>query len=78
MYQYYGLWRTLHKKWNFLLRISSVNVAKSAGDCGFGHSYWRILNGKPLFLCSGKEICIIIEKFKLEKKPSSESLGLLM
>ena len=23
------------------LRISSVNVVKSAGNCGFGHIYWR-------------------------------------
>ena len=23
------------------LRISSVNVTKSAGNCGFGHIYWR-------------------------------------
>ena len=28
----------LHKKWSFPLRISSVNVTKSAG---FGHIYWR-------------------------------------
>ena len=32
---------TLHKKWSFPLRISSVNVTKSAGTCGFGHIYWR-------------------------------------
>ena len=25
------------KKWRFPLRISSVNVTKSAGNCGFGH-----------------------------------------
>ena len=25
----------------FLLRISSVNVTKSAGNCGFGHIYWK-------------------------------------
>ena len=31
----------LHKKWIFPLRISSVNVTKSAGNCGFGHIYWR-------------------------------------
>ena len=31
----------LHKKWNFPLRISSVNVTKSAGNCGFGHIYRR-------------------------------------
>ena len=32
---------TLHKKWNFSLRLSSVNVTKSAGNCGFDHIYWR-------------------------------------
>ena len=31
----------LHRKWSFPLRISSVNVTKSAGSCGFGHIYWR-------------------------------------
>ena len=28
---------TLHKKLSFPLRISSVNVTKSAGNCEFGH-----------------------------------------
>ena len=28
---------TLHKKWNFPLRISSLNVTIFAGNCGFGH-----------------------------------------
>ena len=28
------------KKWSFPLRISSVNVTKSEGNCGFGHIYW--------------------------------------
>ena len=31
----------LHKKWNFPLKISSVNVTKSAAFCGFGHIYGR-------------------------------------
>ena len=31
----------LHKKWSFPLRISSVNVTKSAVSCGYGHIYWR-------------------------------------
>ena len=35
------LQETLHKKWSFPLRISSVNVTKSAGNCIFGHIYWR-------------------------------------
>ena len=29
----------LHKKLSFPLRISWVNVTKSAGNCGFGHTY---------------------------------------
>ena len=35
---------SLHKKWSFPLRISSVNVAKSAGNCGF----WSHLLKKSL------------------------------
>ena len=31
---------TLHKKRSFPLRISSVTVTKSPGNCGFGHIYW--------------------------------------
>ena len=27
---------SLHKKWSFPLRISSLNVIKSRGTCGFG------------------------------------------
>ena len=43
----------LHKKWSFPLRISSVNVTKSAVFCGFGHIYWRNPNWKTsFFLCS--------------------------
>ena len=32
---------SLHKKWSFLLRISSVNVTKSAWNCRFGQIYCR-------------------------------------
>ena len=32
---------SLHKKWSFPLRISSVNVTKSAENSGFGNIYWR-------------------------------------
>ena len=32
---------TLHKKWSFPLRISSVNVTKSLISSGFGHIYWK-------------------------------------
>ena len=31
----------LYKKWSFPLGISSVIVTKSAGNCRFGHIYWR-------------------------------------
>ena len=31
----------LHKKWSFPLRISSVDVTKSARNCRFGRIYWR-------------------------------------
>ena len=30
-----------HKKWSFTLKIYLVNVTKSAGNCRFGHIYWR-------------------------------------
>ena len=32
---------SLHKKWSFPLRISSVNVTKSGGNWGSGHIYLR-------------------------------------
>ena len=32
--------QTLHKNQSFPLRLSSLNVTKSAVSCGFGHSYW--------------------------------------
>ena len=35
--------KTLHKKMNFPLRISCVNVTKSAVLCGFSHTYWKNL-----------------------------------
>ena len=34
--------QTLHKKWIFPLRISSVNVTKSAGNCRAQNNYCRI------------------------------------
>ena len=36
-----ALCQSLYKKWSFPLRISSVNVTKSAVSCGIGHIYWR-------------------------------------
>ena len=32
---------SLHKKFTFPLRISSVNMTKSGGNCRFGYIYWR-------------------------------------
>ena len=40
---------TLHKKWSFPLRISLVNMAKSAVYCGFGHIRWRNPQWKTSF-----------------------------
>ena len=40
------------QKWSFLLRISSVNVTKSAGNCDLVTFTEDILNGKLHFLCS--------------------------
>ena len=44
------------KKWSFPLRISSVNVTKSAWNCGFGHIYWRNSQWKTSFFvqCHGR------------------------
>ena len=33
--------QSLHKKWSFPLRISSINVTESAVSCEFSHIYWR-------------------------------------
>ena len=40
---------TLHNKWSFPLRISSVNMTKSAANCGVDHIYWRNIWWKTLF-----------------------------
>ena len=34
-------YKTLHKIWNFPLRVPSVNVRKSLVSCEFGQIYWR-------------------------------------
>ena len=41
--------KELHKKWSFPLGISSLNVIKFAGICGFEHIYWRNLEWKTSF-----------------------------
>ena len=40
---------SLHKNWSFSLRISSVNVTKSAGNCGLVTFTEEILNEKLHF-----------------------------
>ena len=45
----YHICYQLHKKWSFPLKISSVNVTKFAGNCGFGHIYWRNPEWKTSF-----------------------------
>ena len=45
---------TLNKKWCFLLRISSVNVTKSAGNCDFATFTEEILSGKLQFFVQWK------------------------
>ena len=40
------------QKIRFSIKDFSMNITKSAGNCGFGHIYWRNLNGKHHFLWS--------------------------
>ena len=40
---------TLKKKWSFPLKISSVNVSKSAASYGFVRIYWRNAKWKTFF-----------------------------
>ena len=49
---------SLHIKWGFSLRISSVNVTKSSGNCGFGYIYWRNPWWK-LLLCVCVCVCAV-------------------
>ena len=62
---------TLHKKWSLPLRVSSVNMTKSAGNCEFGHIYRRN--------SSWKTFCAVLvptnkskDIFKKYKKPQNE------
>ena len=48
-YFVFSLLFTLHKKWGFSLRISSVNLTKSTVFCGFGHIYWKSLMENFIF-----------------------------
>ena len=58
---------TLHKKWSFPLRISSVNVTKFAVSCGSGHIYCRNPSWKTLFFMQ----CEIIETYHPSHSKSS-------
>ena len=53
-----------NKKRSFPLRISWVNVTKSAEKCGFGHIYWRILYWKTSFLVELPKNLINLQNFK--------------
>ena len=61
-------WLSIHKKWSFPLRISSVNVTKSAVSCGFGHICWRNPSWKISFFCASisinQQLPMIIKKYK--------------
>ena len=59
---------SLHKKWGFPFRISSVNVTKSVRTADLVTFTEEILNGKPHFLCSDYRD---IEYLKLKFQRSS-------
>ena len=53
---------SLYKKWSFQLRISSVNVIKSASNCGFGHKIMKSKSNDFRHLCDNmrsKEISLL-------------------
>ena len=54
--------KTLHKKWSFPFRVSSVNVTKSADSCGFGHICWRNPKWKNSFFVQWNEFFFFWEK----------------
>ena len=54
---------TLDKKWGFPLRISSIDVTKSAVSCGFGHIYWKNLEWKTSFFVYCKTLISIVVLF---------------
>ena len=66
---------TLHKKWRFPLRISIVNVTKSAGNCGFVYIYWTNPQWKNSFFVQCNNI--VISKFVEIKNNSKGLIGYL-
>ena len=67
---------SLHKKWRFPLKISSVNVIKSAENCGFGHIYWRNKYWKTSFLCSVASRWVLRWERRTFIRPPSKEKGL--
>ena len=62
-------WRRTAQKWSFPLRISSVNVTKSAVSCGFGHIYWA----NPLWETSFFVQChVLVTSVKVKEFESSQ------
>ena len=60
----------LHKKWSFPWRIYSANMTKSAGNCRFGHIYWRNPSWKTSFFGQ----CLLLND-KLKFLQSSSALN---
>ena len=61
---------SLHKKWSFPLRISSINLIQSAGNCGFGHIYWRNPRWKTSFF-----VQYYFTKIKTQERPQIGQIG---
>ena len=59
-----------HKK-SLPLRISLVYVTKSAGNCGFGHIYWRNLLWKTPFFVQGLLLTLASRNFLQSNLPIS-------
>ena len=58
------------QKMKFSNKVSSVNVTKSAGNCGFGHIYWRNPYWKTSFFVQRKMLSTEI-KMEIEALLSS-------
>ena len=50
-------------KRSFPLTISSVNVTKSAGNCGFGHIYWRNRYRKTSFFVQWLFLIMVLKTY---------------
>ena len=54
---------SLHKKWSFSLRIYSVNVTKSAENCGLGYICRRNHEWKTSFFCGVTSLFFMSHQF---------------